>query len=194
MLPLKNDLESSWRQKLTVRIKAKILTVTSRSQDRFYLWLSFLQRIWPSESSPSSYLTCWTNNSFLQEANRRLNVFLVPKETVLLRRWESKTKCVFIHRVDKDWIITPWKIWKAHGSSVSPSSEGRYVCMALQTYIMAWHTCRLHHRTGLSHCWCSWGLERIICGFKSCFDRWRLISRAHIHPLIIHLLQGAQVC
>ena len=52
-----------------------------------------------------------------------VNGFLVSKETVVLRRWESERKIWFYQASSKKVELPPWKIEKADVSSVSPSSQ-----------------------------------------------------------------------
>ena len=53
--------------------------------------------------------------------HQMISKFVVSKETVVLRRWQSEN-LVLSNELIKS-RIPPWKIWKADASSVSPSSE-----------------------------------------------------------------------
>ena len=68
------------------------------------------------------------------------NKFLVSKETVVLRRWESETgKFGSIKRVDKDRITTLNDL-EADVSSVNPSSERIEELLVLLVFMRVWRS------------------------------------------------------
>ena len=88
--------------------------------------------------------------------------FLVFKETVWQRRWESETKFGFIKRVDKGWITTVKDLenWRFDGSPFVGASRGIVECWfiwqrggAMPSEEMCWHVVGTITKITMAHNW-----------------------------------------